>query len=117
MRDLKPEHQTPEQRSVLRLITGSLVLVIDVIVGTLIGSRLVFVSKGIHPFPLTAGILCFLAVITAVISSILSRKGKTGGWYIALTALTVLLHIPVVFYAAVFILALFGVTFLPPPQQ
>lgn len=93
-----------------------IVLIVTVIAGVANGIAMLVLSYGYTASMIVGGV-CLLAAVTAVISYGMYRRAKSGKLYIAVTALTVLLNLPVAFYTVFWILWGCGLKLIPPPQQ
>ena len=66
---------------------------------------------------LICALVCAAAFLSTAASFFLSRKQKKGSAFMVCTILSVLCNLWVAFCAAVWILSLFGLYLIPPPQQ
>ena len=93
-----------------------IILIVTVIAGVANGLAMLVLNYG-YTASMIVGSICLLAAVTAVISYRMYCKAKSGKLYIAVTALTVILNLPVAFYTAFWILWVCGLKLIPPPQQ
>ena len=94
-----------------------ILLFLALTIGIVIGSYYVYAGQGIYPYIL-AGILCYLASVSAAVLIRYERKGITGKRLRLARILTAILSVPLAVCTVVIVLQACGaITIIPPAMQ